>query len=282
MSGGKFDRETYRFALERNNLTEADFETGLREDLARSLLQGAVIGGFAAPAALTDTLYAYIAERRGLSLLRLSEADLQPRPLPTRPMPICRHIMTPISPTSPAPKPSASPMPPCCPKPLPTTCRLMMPPCATYTRNASTNSFSPNAGLSNGWCFRPRPMPAPPRPGSTPAKAFEALVAERGLALSDVDMGDVSPADLGAAGEAVFALTEPGVVGPLVSDLGPALFRMNAVLAAQEIPFEDARDDLRVEYQLTPPAASLATRSKQSTMSWLVGPRWKTWPPKMA
>ena len=41
-------------------------------------------------------------------------------------------------------------------------------------------------------------------------------------------------AELGAAGDAVFALTEPGVAGPLPSDLGPALFRMNAILAAQE------------------------------------------------
>ena len=37
------------------------------------------------------------------------------------------------------------------------------------------------------------------------------------------------------------------MVGPLPSDLGPALFRVNAVLAAQEVTFEDARDDLREE-----------------------------------
>ena len=81
---GSFDRETYRFALDRANLTEAEFEASLRADVARQVLTGAVAGGFATPAVLTDTLYAYIGERRGFSLLRLGEADLTaPLPEPT-------------------------------------------------------------------------------------------------------------------------------------------------------------------------------------------------------
>ncbi|MDZ7909612.1 MAG: SurA N-terminal domain-containing protein [Gemmobacter sp.] len=73
---GTFDRETYRFTLRRNNLTEAEFEGALRDDLSRALLQGAVSGGFAGEGTLTDTLYTHIAERRGFSLLQLTEADL--------------------------------------------------------------------------------------------------------------------------------------------------------------------------------------------------------------
>jgi peptidyl-prolyl cis-trans isomerase D len=60
-------------------------------------------------------------------------------------------------------------------------------------------------------------------------------------------MGEQSREDLGAAGEAIFALTEPGVIGPAASDLGPALFRMNGILVAQEIPFEEARESLAAE-----------------------------------
>src|SRR5690606_21575179 len=73
---GEFDRETYRFTLQNNRLTESQYEAKMREDLARALLQGAVSGGFAAPVVLTDTLYAHISERRSLNLLRLSAADL--------------------------------------------------------------------------------------------------------------------------------------------------------------------------------------------------------------
>jgi peptidyl-prolyl cis-trans isomerase D len=60
-------------------------------------------------------------------------------------------------------------------------------------------------------------------------------------------LGDVSKLQLGAAGDGVFAMTEPGVAGPLPSDLGPALFRMNAVLAAQETTFDEAKESLGAE-----------------------------------
>ena len=79
---------------------------------------------------------------------------------------------------------------------------------------------------------------------------FETFVKERGLTLEDVDMGDVGRDDLGAAADAVFALKEPGVVGPFASDLGPALFRMNAVLPAQETFFDEAKVALTGEAQL--------------------------------
>jgi peptidyl-prolyl cis-trans isomerase D len=74
---------------------------------------------------------------------------------------------------------------------------------------------------------------------------FPQLVADRGLSLDDVDGGDVSLVQLGAAGEAVFASETGGVSGPFPTDLGPALFRMNAVLAAQNTTFEQALPALR-------------------------------------
>jgi peptidyl-prolyl cis-trans isomerase D len=76
---------------------------------------------------------------------------------------------------------------------------------------------------------------------------FEDLVAERGLALTDIDLGDVDREVLGAAGDAVFAAAPGDVVGPFNTSLGPALFRMNAVLAAQETPLDDASEQLRDE-----------------------------------
>ena len=79
------------------------------------------------------------------------------------------------------------------------------------------------------------------------AKDFDTLVADRGLDLSDVDMGDVSEDQLGAAGPAAFTANPGDVVGPFASSFGPALFRVNAVLAAQEVSFDEARDDLRDE-----------------------------------
>ncbi len=85
---------------------------------------------------------------------------------------------------------------------------------------------------------------------------FEALVEERGLRLSDIDLGDVTRGDLGEAAEPVFAAGSGAVVGPLPTPLGPALFRVNAVLLAQETTFEEALPELREEL-----AFGLATRA---------------------
>lgn len=90
---------------------------------------------------------------------------------------------------------------------------------------------------------------------------FPALVTERGLTLDDIDLGELTQDRLGAAGEAVFALEGPGIVGPVQTDLGPALFSMNAILDPVDIPFEQARDDLRQEAALDRAARLIEDRS---------------------
>ena len=77
--------------------------------------------------------------------------------------------------------------------------------------------------------------------------SFEQLANERGLQLTDIDLGEQTETQLGAAGAPVFALEQPGVVGPLPTDLGPALFSMNAILDPVNVTFEDAAPDLRAE-----------------------------------
>jgi peptidyl-prolyl cis-trans isomerase D len=78
-------------------------------------------------------------------------------------------------------------------------------------------------------------------------KSFEDLVTDRGLDLADVDMGDVTAVSLGAAGDAVFATQGTGIVGPVETSLGPALFRINGILLGSETTLEQARDELHAE-----------------------------------
>ncbi|MDW3184392.1 MAG: SurA N-terminal domain-containing protein [Roseobacter sp.] len=56
---GAFDREGYRFALEQSGISEAQFETQLREEVARTLMQGAILSGVVMPDAFVDTLVNY-------------------------------------------------------------------------------------------------------------------------------------------------------------------------------------------------------------------------------
>ncbi len=246
---GAFDPETYRFALKQSNLNETDFEAGLRSDVARSLLQGAVAGGFSAPAVLTDTLYAYAAERRAFSLLKLDAADLAAQPAAPTDVELTTFYDANIATFT---KPEArrityiSLLPEMIATDMPVDDVAIK---ALYDERIA-EFVQPERRLVERLVF-------PTDADATAAKAkidagetFEALVAARGLSLEDVDMGDVGPADLGAAADAVFALSEPGIVGPFASDLGPALFRMNGVLPAQETTFDEAKTDLAAEAQL--------------------------------
>ncbi|MDT8853653.1 SurA N-terminal domain-containing protein [Paracoccaceae bacterium Fryx2] len=260
-TAGSFDPEAYRFTLERNNLTVTDFESGLRDDLARSLLQGAVVGGFAAPAVLTETLHAYVAERRGLTLLRLSAADL-PDPLPT---PAAEDLQAHYAANIAAfTRPEARRI--TYAALLPEALAAGMPVDEAGVRalyDERIDQFvQPERRLVERLVFPTDADAEAAKARLDAGESFETLVAERGLAIQDTDMGDVSRQDLGAAAEAVFALTGPGVAGPLASDLGPAVFRMNAILAAQETPFEDARADLATEFQLDAARRAISDRTE--------------------
>jgi peptidyl-prolyl cis-trans isomerase D len=245
---GSFDRETYRFTLQQNNLTEADFENGLRGDIARSLLQGAIVGGFETPAALTDTLFAWAGERRGFSMLRLTEADL-PTPLPasTEAELTAYHDANIDTFTRPEAKrlTYAALLPSDLAKDMPVDEAALK----DLYQARIAEFVIPEKRLVERLVYGTEEEAKAAKARLDAGETFEALVVERKLTLEDIDMGDVSKADLGAAGEAVFALEGPAVVGPFQSDLGPALFRMNAVLSAQETTFEEARDTLASEMQ---------------------------------
>lgn len=243
---GAFDRETYRFTLERNNLTEAAFETKVRDDLARSLLQGAVVGGFAAPAPMVDTLADWIGEERGFSLLRLTEADLAaPLPDPTEADLKAFYEANPEAFTAPEAKRITYAA--LLPEMLADTVEIDETALRAAYDERIAEFVKPERRLVERLVFPTEADAVAAKARLDAGETFEALVAERGLTLQDVDLGEQSKADLGPAGEAVFALTEPWVVGPLPSDLGPALFRMNAILDAQETTFEEARETLAAE-----------------------------------
>ena len=78
-----------------------------------------------------------------------------------------------------------------------------------------------------------------------------------------MDLGEVSRTDLSAAAaDLLFGQSEPGVVGPVESSFGPALFRINALIQADNTPFEEVRDELRAE---------LAGESARRLVSDLIG-----------
>ncbi|MCX7289435.1 MAG: SurA N-terminal domain-containing protein [Rhodobacterales bacterium] len=245
---GAFDREAYRFTLDRNNQTEGEFEASLRRDITRGLVQGMVSGGFAAPASMTETLYAWIAERRGFSMLRLGEADLTtPIPDPTDDELKAFHSANIATFTRPEAKRITYAAL------LPEEIAADQPVDEAVLRDLYQSRIDefviPERRIVERLVYPDQAAADAARAELDGGSTFEDLVAARGLTLDAIDLGDVSKDDLGDAADAVFAAEEGTVVGPLGSDLGPALFRVVTVLGAEETTFEDARDTLAIEMQ---------------------------------
>jgi peptidyl-prolyl cis-trans isomerase D len=259
---GAFDRETYRFTLERNNLTEPAFETRVREDVSRSLLQGAVAGGFTAPAPMVSVLQGWIGETRGFTLLRLTEADLPtPLPDPTEVELRAFHAANPALFT--APEARRITYAALLPEMLADTIQLDETALRAAYDERIAEFVQPERRLVERLVFPTDADAAAAKARLDAGEPFEVLVEERGLTLADIDLGEQSREDLGAAGDAVFALTEPGVTGPLPSELGPALYRMNGILVAQTIAFEDAREALAAEQMADAARRAIADRVEE-------------------
>lgn len=244
---GDFDRELYREQLSRQGRSEREHEDGLREGTARAILQAAVVSGVPEPRAVAERLAAWNGERRTVTLAELPTAAVAPTvPPPTEEERLAWYEAHPESYTAPELREVAYAW---------VTPEMIQD--AQEVDEAEVRALY-DARIDEFVQEERRLVERLVFPDDAAAQAararldageadFEALVAERGLALSDVDLGDLPRGELGEAGEAVFAAGSGDVVGPLPSPLGPALFRVNAVLAADETTFEEAAGDLRAE-----------------------------------
>ncbi|QYX58372.1 peptidyl-prolyl cis-trans isomerase [Roseovarius sp. SCSIO 43702] len=245
--GGEFNRDAYRFALEQAGLNEAQFEEDVRTETARTLLQGAVLAGVRAPDAYADTVLNYLGERRDISWVVLDRGDLSTGlPDPTEDDLRTYHQSHLPDFTTPETKSI--------------TYALLTPEMILDTVEVSEESLRDAYEAREAEFNQPERrlverLVFPDEAAAEEARAaleagettFEDLVEARGLTLSDIDIGDVSRSELGDAGEAVFS-TEPGeIAGPAPSPVGPALYRVNGVLTAQQTPFEEAEPMLRDE-----------------------------------
>lgn len=245
---GAFDRETYRFALERTNQTETDFEADIRSDITRTLLQGTVAGGFSAPDALTDTLYKWVAERRGFSMIRLGEADLvTPVPDPTEEELRAFHTANIAQFTAPEAKriTFASLLPEEIAADQPVDDGVLQ----QLYQSRISEFVIPERRIVERLVYPDQAAADAARAELDAGTTFDALVTARGLTLDAIDLGDVTREDLGEGADTVFAAVEGDVVGPVSSDLGPAFYRIVTALDAEETTFEQARDTLAIEIQ---------------------------------
>ena len=260
---GQFDRVAYAEVLKRNNLKEADFETSLREDTARRLVQQAVLAGINMPSAYSEAITSYISETRDFSWARVTREDLVTgTPVATEADLVAYHTENPDQFTTPAAK---------------TITYIWL----TSDMMAETINISDEALQAAYDARSDEFIQLPSRlvervifssqeeaqdameAIAEGAASFEQVVQDRGLTLQDVDLGDVTEAALGDAGAMVFGLTEPGVTGLADTDLGPALFRVNAILDGNVQTFKMVQDQLRTEAALDAAIGEIAAISEE-------------------
>lgn len=244
---GSFDREAYRFALQNSGLNETEFEDSLREDAARTLLQTAIVGGIEMPASYSAALTRFLSENRSFSYATLTEADLKAEIAAPSDADLRSFYDANIDSFM---KPATRDITYAwvAPSMLLDTVEVDEDSLRAQYQERDAEFNQPERRLVERLVYGTSEEAATALTQITVGETtFEDQVAARGLDLADVDMGDVAEPELGDAGSAVFAADTSEVVGPFQTDLGPALFRVNAVLAAQNTTFEEAKAALRTE-----------------------------------
>jgi peptidyl-prolyl cis-trans isomerase D len=241
---GSFDREAYSFALRNQGLSEAEFEEQLRDDTARTVLQSALIAGNTLPDTYIDTLLAYTGETRDFTWARLSGSDLQTGlPEPTEAE--LREYYEDNIDRYTLPEQRDITYAWITPDMIVDTVEVDEEALRAAYEERSDQFNMPERRLVERLVFSTEEAAEEALDRLGEDFSFQDLVADRGLEMPDVDMGDVTREALGDAADGVFAAETGEVVGPLPSNLGPALYRINAVLDAQSTTFEEARPDLR-------------------------------------
>lgn len=243
---GGFDRANYQEVLRRAGMSEGDFEESIRDELSRALLESAVVDHVTMPDQGAELLLAWRQESRDLSWAALplrtpdpaSEADL-------------RGFYDAHPDQFMAPEARNISIAALTPEMLIDEIELDEAALRELYASHSAEYSQPERRLLERLVFGDMAQAEAAAAQIAAGEAdFESLVAARGLSLGDVDMGDVTQSALGADGAAVFAAGVGEVVGPVLSRVGPALFRVNGVLEAQSTSFEEALPELREELAL--------------------------------
>ena len=241
---GQFSRENYRFSLKNAGYSETEFEESVRTESARTILQAAIIAGNTMPSTAIDTILDYLTETRNITLTTLTADDLTQTIADPDLAALETYYKDNIATYT-------------LPERKQITYAILTPDMVLDQIDISDDALraaydarrdefnQPERRLVERLVFldadQARAKLAEIDAGTTD---FETVVADRGLALADIDIGDVTMSELGEASAGVFAANLDQVVGPFDTDLGPALFRVNGILVADVVTFDEARDQL--------------------------------------
>ncbi len=246
-ASGVFDELAYDLRLGNSGLRTRDYEERVRADLARTLLEAGVSGGIEMPEIIARTIMSHIGERRSYAYTVVpqdrigeieapSDADLSSYFDAHKDEYLTEEIRKVSLVTLQSDEIIAA---------MDITAEEFK---AAYDDNIAAYEL-PERRLVDRIVFPDIELAAEALDRIEAGEAsFEEIGAERDLTPAELEVGELRQTGLPTAiSEAVFGHQDLGVVGPVETDLGPALYRINAILAAQTTSLEDATDELRAQ-----------------------------------
>jgi peptidyl-prolyl cis-trans isomerase D len=242
---GAFDRDAYMFMLERMGMSPAEFEAELRSEASRDLLGAGIAATVAMPDSAAEAVLGHLGERRGFDWLGLGESHLEtPVSDPDDAALEAYHAENSARYTRPETRRIVYAMA----TPETVAAGIEIPEDelrAAY--DAAPDAFgSPEQRILDRIGFRDMDEAEAARARLDAGEIdFDALATERGLSAAEIEQGTLASEDVEqSVREAVFGDEGPGIFGPVQTALGPALYRVNAILAANQVSFEEARPEL--------------------------------------
>ena len=250
-TAGAFDNQKFDQVLLQNNFTPARFIAEEKADMANQQLIAAITTGAAAPAALTDQIFEFVAQARSAATVDVSTAA-QIAPPPPSPATLLRYWknhpqkytspeyrtikLVVLSPAVLAPSEPVSPA------------ELQ----AAYAQTAASINLPANRSVQ----ILTVPDPAKAQKLAADWKAgaswaqIQAEAAAAGATAVELDHQKQNQFPSATLGDAIFAATPHAVTGPVAGPFGAYVFEVTDAVAAGAPAFADLAPQLKQQLQL--------------------------------
>ena len=248
---GNFDRDSYEFFLERNGLSHAEFDTIVRQEETRNIVRSSIGDGIQPSSEYLNDRIERRLNTRDFRWVAIVEDDL-PEPVPDSKVAELRshYDENPDEFTDPEFRDVTYVW--LTPEMLSTELKVDVD-AVRAEYDARTDEYDiPARRIADRVVFPNMQEAESARKRLDEGEiGFSGLLEERRIALEDAEVGEIRREDLSEdAASLLFDSSDTGLFGPVESELGPAIYRVNAVLEARFTPFEDASEELTEELSL--------------------------------
>ena len=246
---GKFDKEAYEFALENSGLDTKEYELQTSKAIARSLIEGAVASGTKTPSSHAMTLIKFAREERSFDWASIDKKLLSTQAInPTIDQLKAYYDKNNILYTAPLSRKLTYVL--LSPEMLADRIVVSQSELKDEYKSQPDRFNKPARRIIDRIIFDSVKTARTVKDQLDKEEvSFTKVAEDRGLTQTDIDLGDIEKGQLDKdIDDLLFNASEVGIYGPIDTNLGPALFQINAIIDPQNTSFEDAAEELTAEY----------------------------------